>query len=158
MPELTIFSFDSRDIRVITDSQGNPWFVAADVLSVLTLDRKALERLDDDEKGVSPVHTPGGAQSAWRLRDGPSCLLVCLGSANTWSVVVCLSSTKPSCSLVCLGSTKPSCSLVCLSSVLKNWADGGARYGTRSVFEHTLCRGGVRWKLARNLHIINRAR
>jgi prophage antirepressor-like protein len=26
-----------------------PWFVAADVLSVLTLDRKALERLDSDE-------------------------------------------------------------------------------------------------------------
>jgi len=146
MPELTIFSFDSRDIRVITDSQGNPWFVAADVLSVLTLDRKALERLDDDEKGVSPVHTPGGAQSAWRLRDGPSCLLVCLGSANTWSVVVCLSSTN-TWSVV-----------VCLSSVLKNWADGGARYGTHNVFEHTLCRGGVRWKLARNLHIINRAR
>jgi hypothetical protein len=31
-------------------------------LSTLTSDRKALERLDDDEKGVSSIHTPGGQQ------------------------------------------------------------------------------------------------
>ena len=37
-------------------------FVAADVLAALALDRKALERLDDDEKGVNSIHTPGGEQ------------------------------------------------------------------------------------------------
>lgn len=41
---------------------GEPWFVAADALSALALDRKALERLDDDEKGVSSIHTLGGSQ------------------------------------------------------------------------------------------------
>ena len=39
-----------------------PWFVAADLLRALDLDRKALERLDDEEKGVSSIHTPGGPQ------------------------------------------------------------------------------------------------
>lgn len=56
------FSFESNQIRVITGDDGEPWFVAADILSVLALDRKALERLDDDEKGVSSIHTPGGEQ------------------------------------------------------------------------------------------------
>lgn len=32
------------------------------MLAALALDRKAMERLDDDEKGVSSIHTPGGLQ------------------------------------------------------------------------------------------------
>ncbi|MDI3258460.1 MAG: Bro-N domain-containing protein [Sinobacteraceae bacterium] len=51
----------SRTIRCVR-LDGEPWFVAADVLSTLHLDRKALERLDPDEKGVSSIHTPGGEQ------------------------------------------------------------------------------------------------
>ncbi len=60
--ELIPFDFEGRQVRVVTNTQGEPLFVAADVLAVLTLDRKALERLDDDEKGVNSIHTPGGAQ------------------------------------------------------------------------------------------------
>ena len=48
------FTFSTQDLRVIMRN-GEPWFVAADVLSALTLDRKALERLDEDEKGVSSI-------------------------------------------------------------------------------------------------------
>lgn len=33
-----------------------------EVLLTISLDRKALERLDDDEKGVNSIHTPGGTQ------------------------------------------------------------------------------------------------
>lgn len=55
------FNFVTQSIRVLMIDDA-PWFVAADVLSVLTLDRKALERLDSDEKGVSSIHTPGGPQ------------------------------------------------------------------------------------------------
>ena len=55
------FSFATQSVRVLMIDDA-PWFVAADVLSVLTLDRKALERLDSDEKGVSSIHTPGGPQ------------------------------------------------------------------------------------------------
>lgn len=56
------FSFDkSFSVRVVM-RDGDPWFVAADVLAALSLDRKALERLDADEKGVSSIHTLGGDQ------------------------------------------------------------------------------------------------
>lgn len=62
MNQLVAFQFESHDVRVVVDQNGEPLFVAADLLSTLHLDRKALERLDDDEKGVSSIHTPGGAQ------------------------------------------------------------------------------------------------
>ena len=51
---------------------GEPMFVAADLLSTLNLDRKALERLDDDEKGVSSIHTPGGRQEMTRCATSPT--------------------------------------------------------------------------------------
>jgi len=46
--QLVPFDFEGSQVRVVTDAQGEPWFVAADVLSTISLDRKALERLDDD--------------------------------------------------------------------------------------------------------------
>ena len=58
---LQAFRFDMTDVRcLMRDDQ--PWFVAADVLGALGLDRKALERLDQDEKGVNSIRTPGGPQ------------------------------------------------------------------------------------------------
>lgn len=62
MNELVAFNFESHNVRICMTDDGEPLFVAADVLSTLSLDRKALERLDDDEKGVSSIHTPGGPQ------------------------------------------------------------------------------------------------
>lgn len=62
MSNIVAFDFESHDVRVVVDQDGEPLFVAADLLSTLHLDRKALERLDDDEKGVSSIHTPGGMQ------------------------------------------------------------------------------------------------
>lgn len=56
------FDFEQHAVRVVSSEDGEPWFVASDVLAALTLDRKALERLDDDEKGVNTIHTPGGKQ------------------------------------------------------------------------------------------------
>ena len=52
--DLITFNFVAQSVRVLM-IDGEPWFVAADVLEVLTLDRKALERLDSDEKGVSSI-------------------------------------------------------------------------------------------------------
>jgi prophage antirepressor-like protein len=60
---LVPFDYEGRQVRVITDELEEPWFVAADLLASLALDRKALERLDADEKGVSSIHTPGGEQA-----------------------------------------------------------------------------------------------
>lgn len=60
-----IQTFDSPDfgfIRVVRDENGEPWFVAKDVLDILDLDKTALRKLDEDEKGVDSIHTPGGEQ------------------------------------------------------------------------------------------------
>ncbi|MFT8723093.1 MAG: Bro-N domain-containing protein [Acetobacter malorum] len=57
------FSFEEHAVRVLT-RDGEPWFVLADVCGVLehTNSRVVAERLDEDEKGVSSVYTPGGPQ------------------------------------------------------------------------------------------------
>ena len=62
---LVPFDFEGRQIRDFTDEQGDPWFVGADVCSVLGIGnpRQAMSRLDEDEKGVISTDTPGGGQS-----------------------------------------------------------------------------------------------
>lgn len=77
--QLAPFDFEGRQVRIITDVQGEPWFVAADVLSTISLDRKALERLDDDEKGVNSIHTPGGIQEMTTVNE-PGLYALVLGS------------------------------------------------------------------------------
>ncbi|WP_405012294.1 Bro-N domain-containing protein [Kitasatospora sp. NBC_01539] len=59
-----LFDFHGREVRVIT-RDGEPWWVAADVCAVLEIanPRDALRKvLDDDERGVATVYTPGGDQ------------------------------------------------------------------------------------------------
>lgn len=41
---------------------GNPWFVAADVCRALGINTEQTRRLDEDEKGLRKLQTPGGAQ------------------------------------------------------------------------------------------------
>jgi prophage antirepressor-like protein len=60
--EIVPFAFEGVEVRAIT-VEDEPWFVAADVLLILGLDRTANRRLDDDEMGVAPIHTPGGVQN-----------------------------------------------------------------------------------------------
>jgi prophage antirepressor-like protein len=57
------FDFDGTPVRVVM-VEGEPWFVLADVCRVLehSNSRMAAQGLDDDEKGVSIVYTPGGPQ------------------------------------------------------------------------------------------------
>lgn len=58
------FEFDGRDVRIRQEADGAIWFVGKDVCQCLDLSnsRQALQRLDDDEKGVTTVDTPGGPQ------------------------------------------------------------------------------------------------
>jgi len=77
--QLVPFDFEGQPLRVVTDDQGQPWFVAADVLASLHLDRKALQRLDADEKGVSSIHTPGGNQDMVTVNE-PGLYVLILGS------------------------------------------------------------------------------
>ncbi|MEU9130074.1 Bro-N domain-containing protein [Kitasatospora sp. NPDC048540] len=58
------FDFQGHGVRVVT-VDGEPWWVAADVCAVLeiTNPRDTLRKtLDEDEKGVATVYTPGGDQ------------------------------------------------------------------------------------------------
>lgn len=49
------------DVRALS-IDGEPWFVAKDILDKLELDRTAMRKLDEDEKGVDTIHTHGGDQ------------------------------------------------------------------------------------------------
>ena len=67
MTETCLAVFENQEfgqVRVITGQDNNPWFVAADVCAALkhSNSRMALAGLDDDERGVSKVYTPGGEQ------------------------------------------------------------------------------------------------
>lgn len=57
------FDYNGKQVRTVM-LNGEPWFVAKDVCEVLELGTtsKAIERLDDDEKGVNSIPTLGGKQ------------------------------------------------------------------------------------------------
>lgn len=60
----SVFSFESNcNVRAVL-VDGNPWFVAADVCSAVGIKHSAsaMRSLDNDEKGVHSMHTPGGQQ------------------------------------------------------------------------------------------------
>jgi hypothetical protein len=59
----TEFKFEESLVRTVL-KDGEPWFTAKDVCEVLGLENpsKALEKLDQDEKGITNMDTPGGSQ------------------------------------------------------------------------------------------------
>lgn len=59
---LMLFNFEGRQIRVILDDDGTPWFVAQDACEVLDIGTEQTRRVDADEKGLRSVQTPGGNQ------------------------------------------------------------------------------------------------
>lgn len=70
MNDIIPFQFDTHDVR-ISDQDGQPWFVAADVCNVLGISkhRDAVARLDDDETNTVIVDTPGGPQSVCAISE-----------------------------------------------------------------------------------------
>lgn len=65
MNEVTIFNYGQNEVRTVIGKDGEPWFVAKDVCSILEIGNvsMALNRLDYDEKGISTIDTLGGGQS-----------------------------------------------------------------------------------------------
>jgi prophage antirepressor-like protein len=63
MSNLSVFSFEKSPVRTVLVS-GAPWFSSADVGKILQLSniRASVALLDDDEKGVNTIDTPGGKQ------------------------------------------------------------------------------------------------
>ena len=59
---IQVFNYEDNAIRIV-EVDGNAWFVAKDVCDVLDMTTEATRRLDDDEKGLRNIQTPGGVQS-----------------------------------------------------------------------------------------------
>lgn len=78
MEELRIFENpEFGQIRATVSNKGEPLFVAADVCRALDIDRTQTRRLDDDERGVCSMHTPGGEQE-----------VTCITEAGLYSLVL----------------------------------------------------------------------
>lgn len=64
MNALATFNYGSKAVRIV-DIDGAPWFIAKDICDCLDLENvsRATENLDEDDKGMTTAHTPGGKQS-----------------------------------------------------------------------------------------------
>ena len=58
---LQVFIYGCEPVRTI-DKDGEIWLVAKDVCDILGMTVEATRRLDDDEKGLTKIQTPGGMQ------------------------------------------------------------------------------------------------
>ena len=58
------FIYGESPIRVVTDDRGEPWFVAKDITEILGYSEASAgtRHLDEDQKGLSEIQTPGGVQ------------------------------------------------------------------------------------------------
>lgn len=74
---LQSFGFGDQLVRAM-DREGLIWFVAKDVCAALNIanSRDALEKLDDDEKGVGSADTLGGTQQVQIISEGGAYTLV----------------------------------------------------------------------------------
>ncbi|MDC6407187.1 Bro-N domain-containing protein [Xylella fastidiosa subsp. multiplex] len=80
------FSFDNQSVRVFV-LDGQPWFAAKDLCSVLRIknSRKAITVLDASEKGVTSSYTLGGQQE-----------LAIVNESGMWTLVLrCRDAVKP---------------------------------------------------------------
>jgi prophage antirepressor-like protein len=61
MGNLIKFNYGPNRVRVVTDKQGGPWWIASDVCEVLGLTNvtEALRRLDDDERSTLRISEGG---------------------------------------------------------------------------------------------------
>lgn len=64
MNNLQIFNYKGKEVRTV-EKDGQPWWVLKDVCEVFgdTNYRRISAKLDDEEKGVSQIATPGGSQN-----------------------------------------------------------------------------------------------
>lgn len=71
MKDLIPFNYQGKQVRTIMIT-GEPWFVAKDICDILDLDdvRRAVERLDDDERSLTPViDALGREQEMWVVNE-----------------------------------------------------------------------------------------
>ena len=63
MNNLKVFSYEEKEVRTVL-IDGEPWWVAKDICDVFgeTNRNRAMQSLDEDEKGYTQMNTPGGNQ------------------------------------------------------------------------------------------------
>ncbi len=63
MNQLQVFNFEHNNLRV-TIQDGQPWWIAKDICDLFgeTNRNRAMQNLDEDEKGYTQMITPGGNQ------------------------------------------------------------------------------------------------
>ncbi|MCT7968982.1 BRO family protein [Laspinema sp. D1] len=83
MNNLAVFSFEGHELRCIGTLE-NPQWVAQDICQILGLNNvsHALSRLDEDEKGITIIDTPGGEQQMLTVNE-PGLYLLVLSSRKT---------------------------------------------------------------------------
>ena len=71
MNDITIFNHLGNDIHVMTDEQGEPWFVASDIAKILGYHdaHNMTRRLDPDDKGTRSTSTLGGTQELTTINE-----------------------------------------------------------------------------------------
>ena len=79
MNDLKIFESEAFGKSACWRRTANRGFMAADVCRALELDRTQSRRLDDDEKGVCSIPTPGGPQETSVVNE-PGLYALVLGS------------------------------------------------------------------------------
>ena len=74
-----VFTYNEKDVKLrIQIINGNPWFVAKDVCDILELEdvRRAVERLDDDERLSGVVLQSGQNRTMWLVNESGMYALV----------------------------------------------------------------------------------
>ncbi|MGN7867801.1 BRO-N domain-containing protein [Paracoccus sp. 22332] len=66
------FLFEEEHLVRVVDQDDNPWFIAKDICAILGVGNvsKSLEKLDEDEKGVTSSYTLGGNQEVLIVSEG----------------------------------------------------------------------------------------
>lgn len=59
--DIISFAFENHSVRSVELNQ-EPWFIASDVCEALALHPSQIRKLDNDEKGLYSMQTPGGIQ------------------------------------------------------------------------------------------------
>lgn len=80
---MQLFDFNGSQLRTI-DKNGESWFIARDVCEILGIDNSQIRRLDEDEKGLCSIQTPGGEQNMVSINEAGLYGLI-LGSRKTES-------------------------------------------------------------------------
>lgn len=65
---LSIFDFENHEVRFVGTAE-NPEWIAQDITNVLGVDRTQTRRLEDYQKGLCTVHTPGGPQEMLTVKE-----------------------------------------------------------------------------------------